>query len=192
MRALAFRPPGALHAASRAAASRRTATAAAPPAPLAARQQQRATGGAGGAAPAPARTPRAPARPPLHTRALPWGAPPSPPLAPPSADERPAPCRSTASPFPPSPAPQGGGGVVPSPSGGPVTRTKLRELHALHAAPAGFERLCVKGDGACMFRSVVQGAALLKTGSLLGSDQEWAAAQRLRADVVEHLRASRE
>jgi hypothetical protein len=73
-----------------------------------------------------------------------------------------------------------------------VTRNQLKALQDLHTHPTTFERLRVKGDGACMFRSVAQGAALLKTGSLLGGEQEWAAAQRLRADVVEHLRASRE
>ncbi|KAI8475999.1 MAG: hypothetical protein J3K34DRAFT_402622 [Monoraphidium minutum] len=43
-----------------------------------------------------------------------------------------------------------------------------------------------------MFRSVAQGDALLRTGKLLPSDDvEWAAAQKLRADVVEELRAGR-
>jgi hypothetical protein len=55
-----------------------------------------------------------------------------------------------------------------------------------------FERLQVRGDGACMFRSVAQGDALLRTGQLLASEaQEWEAAQKLRADVVEGLRSSR-
>ncbi|GBF95281.1 hypothetical protein Rsub_08312 [Raphidocelis subcapitata] len=73
---------------------------------------------------------------------------------------------------------------------GPVTRARLRELHALHRAPpAGFTRVGVKGDGACMFRSLVQGNALLRTGSLMPSEEEAAAAQQLRAGVVERLRA---
>lgn len=43
-----------------------------------------------------------------------------------------------------------------------------------------------------MSRSVVQGDALLSTGSLLSQEREWEAAQKLRQDVVEQLRSSRE
>lgn len=65
----------------------------------------------------------------------------------------------------------------------------MQAAHAIDACPPTHTH---PGDGACMFRSVVQGDALLRTGSLLPEDQEWAAAQQLRADVVGKLRESRE
>lgn len=70
-------------------------------------------------------------------------------------------------------------------------RAAAGEAGAAARGPQRFDRLRVKGDGACMFRSVAQGDALLRTGQPLKADQEWEAAQRLRRDVVEQLRSSR-
>lgn len=79
--------------------------------------------------------------------------------------------------------------------GGPARNTRaqqrLREQLQMARRRPAFERLRVTGDGACMFRSVAQGDSLARTGRLLEAQEEWEAARKLRADVVERLRESR-
>lgn len=113
--------------------------------------------------------------------ALPFGAQPQQPQQPPPiADVRMAPCRASSS-------------GSDSDGDGPARNTRLQQRlreDGQHAR-RGFERLRVRGDGACMFRSVAQGDALLRSGRLLPEQHEWEAAQQLRADVVKQLHASR-
>ena len=96
-------------------------------------------------------------------------------------------CRAGAAP------PDGSMPAEAAPAAPPVvTRAALAALRELHRRPPALRRLRVKGDGACMFRSLAQGDALLRTGALLPEAQEWAAAQQLRADVVDRLREQQE
>lgn len=59
-------------------------------------------------------------------------------------------------------------------------------------APTRWQVLRIPGDGRCLFRSLAQGRALQRSGSLLGSRDETAEADALRHAVCRKLREQRD
>lgn len=82
------------------------------------------------------------------------------------------------------------GGRAPPNSGSPVA-AGAQGRQAASASPT-FRIHRISGDGACMFRAVVQGAQYLTHGSPMPQQAEAAAALNLRQAVVRELRTRRE